>query len=56
MYQHKAFTGRLAARIAVMEYIGVWYNPQRPHTASGGLGPQAVQDRCQGKDSVAFAA
>ncbi|CBT77156.1 transposase of ISAar25, IS3 family, IS3 group, orfB [Glutamicibacter arilaitensis Re117] len=56
MYHHRAFTSRVAARTAVMEYIEVWYNRKRPHTANGGLSPQAVLDSYQERNSLALAA
>lgn len=56
MYHHRAFTSRVAARTAVMEYIEVWYNRRRPHTANGGLSPQAVLDSYWERNSLALAA
>lgn len=44
MYHHRAFTSRVAARTAVMEFIEVWYNRKRPHTNNGGLSPQMLLD------------
>ena len=41
MYHHRAFTHRIAARTAVMEYIETWYNRRRPHTHNEGVSPLA---------------
>lgn len=41
MYHHRAFTHRIAARTAVMEYIETWYNRRRPHTHNQGVSPLA---------------
>lgn len=56
MFHHRAFTSRVAARIAVMEYIEVWYNRKRPHTANGGVSPQTVLDSYWERNSLALAA
>lgn len=56
MYHHRAFTSRVAARTAVMEFIEVWYNRKRPHTAIGGLSPQMLLDWYWEQNSVAVAA
>lgn len=45
MYHHRAFTHRIAARTAVMEYIETWYNRRRPHTNNGGVSPLAKLER-----------
>ncbi len=56
MFHHRAFISRLAARTAVMEYIETWYNRKRPHTANGGLSPQAFLDVYEERISQAVAA
>ena len=56
LYHHRAFTSRVSARTAVMEYIETWYNRKRPHTSNGGLSPQAVLDSYEEKVSQALAA
>ncbi|ALQ31619.1 transposase [Arthrobacter sp. YC-RL1] len=56
MFHHRAFTSRVAARTAVMEYIEVWYNRKRPHTANGGVSPQTVLDSYWERNSLALAA
>lgn len=39
-----------------MEFIEVWYNRKRPHTANGGVSPQAVLDSYLERNSLALAA
>lgn len=56
MYHHRVLTSRVAARIAVMEYIEVRFNRKRPHTAIGGLNSQMVLDWYWEQSSVAVAA
>ncbi len=56
MYHHRAFTSRVAARTAVMEFIEIWYNRKRPHTTNGGLSPQMLLDWYWEQNSLALAA
>ncbi len=53
---HRAFTSRIAARTAVMDFIEVWYNRKCPHTANGGLSPRMLLDWDWEQNSVANAA
>ena len=55
MYYHQVFTTRARARFAVMDYIEVFYNRQRRHSALGYRTPvQTWQDH--EKDLAATAA
>ena len=39
MVYHRSFPTKADAKLAVFEYIEVWYNPQRRHLALGYLTP-----------------
>lgn len=42
MYHQQSFRNHVAARTAVLEYIGSWYNRKRPHSHNNGLSPAAA--------------
>lgn len=45
MYHAQVFKTRAAVRTAVMEYIEVWFNRERPHTANKGLTPLMMLEK-----------
>ena len=44
MIYHQNFQTKAAAKLAVFEYIEVWYNRQRRHSALGYLTPCQYED------------
>lgn len=55
-YHHERFETRLAARTAVMGYIEVWYNRQRPNARAGYNAPAVAWAQHQGTGQQMLAA
>lgn len=43
MFYQRSWPNRLELRTAMLEYIEIWYNRQRPHRRAGGISPAAAR-------------
>ena len=53
MVYHQEFKSKQEAKLAIFEFIEVWYNRKRRHSSLGYLSPQAFEEKLQNEKKAA---
>ena len=53
MVYHQEFKSKKEAKLAIFEFIEVWYNRKRRHSSLGYLSPQAFEEKLQDEQKAA---
>lgn len=53
MVYHQEFKSKKEAKLAIFEFIEVWYNRKRRHSSLGYLSPQAFEEKLQNEQKAA---
>ncbi|MEO7126699.1 MAG: IS3 family transposase [Nakamurella sp.] len=55
MFYQRSRPTRLEMRAAMLEYIEIWFNRQRPHRRAGGISPTGTRPAYQASDHAVAA-
>ena len=53
MVYHREFKSKKEAKLAIFEFIEVWYNRKRRHSSLGYFSPQAFEEKLQNEQKAA---